>query len=98
MEEASSALWLHDLCGDAADAGAGQADDPGRGGRKVEHPAADEGAPVIDGDDHAAAAMAYPELGAERQGAVGRGQGGLIEALARGGLAAGFVAVRGTHP
>src|SRR6202790_2899272 len=57
-----------------------------------------EGAAVVDGDDDAAAAMGHPELGAERQGAMGCGQGILIEALAGGCLAAGFVAVEGGHP
>ena len=52
-----------------ADAGAGQADLAGRGGRKVENPAMDEGATVIDGDDDAASTMGHPSLvpnGSER--------------------------------
>ena len=86
-----------DLGGHPADAGAGQADGARRSGRKVENPAANERAPVIDGDDDAAAAMGDPELGAERQRAMGACHGVLIEVLARGGLAAGFVAVKGRH-
>ena len=49
----------------------------------------------IDRDDDAAVADGSPELGAERQRAVGRGHGVLVEALTGGGLAAGFIAVRG---
>src|SRR5476651_1101368 len=79
------------------DTGAGQADGAGRGGRKVEHPAMDERAAVIDGDDDALAAMGHPELGAERQRAVGASHGVFVETLAGGGLAAGFVAVKGCH-
>ena len=45
-----------DLGGDAADAGAGQADRTGSARGEVEDAAADERATVIDGDDHAAAA------------------------------------------
>src|SRR5882757_491625 len=86
-----------DLGGHAANAGTGQADFTRRGGRKVENTAMDEGAPVIDGNDHAAAAVGDPELGAERQRAMGAGQGVLIEALSRGGPAAGFIAVIGGH-
>ena len=41
--------------------------------------------------------MGHPQLGAERQGAVGRGHGVLVEALTGGGLAAGFIAVKGGH-
>ena len=67
----SKAPEVNDLGGDAADAGAGQADRARRAGREVENPAADERAAVIDGDDDAAAAMGHPQLGAERQRAVG---------------------------
>src|ERR1700682_1174137 len=84
-----------DLGSDAADAGAGQADCAGRSGRKIENPATDERDAVVAGDDHALAAMGNPELGAEREAAVSRGHGVLIEALAGGGLAAGFIAVKG---
>src|SRR6266550_5863772 len=87
-----------DLCSDAANAGTGQADRAGGARGQVEHPAADERAAVVDGHDDAAAAMAHSEFGAERQRTVGRRQGVLIETLARGGLAAGFVAVKGSHP
>ena len=83
-----------DLGSDAADAGAGQADGTGRSGRKIQNPATDERAAVVDGDDNALAAMGNPELGAEREAAVSRGHGVLIEALARGSLAAGFIAVK----
>src|SRR6266481_655702 len=87
-----------DLCSDAANAGTGQADRAGGARGQVKHPAADERAAVVDGDDDAAAAMGHPELGAEWQRAVGGREGTLIETLARGGLAAGFVAVKGSHP
>jgi len=88
----------NNLGGHPADAGAGQPDRTRSGGRKVEDPAADERAAVVDGDDDAAAAMGHPELGAEREGTMGRGQGVLIETLARGGPAAGFIAVVRGHP
>src|SRR6266436_8696539 len=87
-----------DLCSDAANAGTGQADRAGGARGQVKHPAADERAAVVDGDDDAAAAMGHPELGTERQRTVGGREGTLIETLARGGLAAGFVAVKGSHP
>src|SRR5256884_6812307 len=96
-EEAQNAL-RDDLGGDAADAGTAQADRAGGARGQVKHPAADERAAVVDGDDEAAGAMGHPELGTERQRTVGRRQGALIETLARGGLAAGFVAVKGSHP
>ena len=86
-----------DLGNHAADAGAGQADGASGASGQVEHTAADERATVVDGDDDAAVAMGDPELGAERQGAVGRGHGVLVEALAGRGLAAGFIAVKGGH-
>ena len=80
-----------------ADAGAGQADGAGGAGGEVEHAAADERATVVDGDDDAAAAMGNPEPGAERQAAMRRGHGVLVEARARRGLAAGFIAVKRGH-
>src|SRR5437867_10472 len=83
-----------DLGGDVADAGAGQADGAGSARGQVKHAALDEGTTVIDRDDDALATMGHPELGAERQRAVGRGQGVLVEALSGGGLAAGFIAVK----
>ena len=46
-----------DLCSDAANAGTGQADRAGGARGQVEHPAADERAAVVDGDDDAAAAI-----------------------------------------
>jgi hypothetical protein len=84
-----------DLGGDVADAGAGQADGTGSARGEVEHASLDEGATVVDRDDDALAAMGHPELGAERQGAVGRRHGVLVEALTGGGPAAGFIAVIG---
>src|SRR5438270_9074956 len=87
----------NDLGGDAADAGAGEADGAGGTGGEAEHPAAHEWATVIDGDDDARAAMGDAQLGAERQRTVRRGHGVLVEALARRGLAAGLVAVEGGH-
>src|SRR5947209_5673592 len=84
---------LDDLGGDVADASAGQPDRSRRPRGEVEHPAANERAAVVDGDDNAAAAMGDPELGAEWQAAVSRGHGFLVEALAGGSLATGLVAV-----
>ena len=78
-----------------ADAGAGQADGTGSTRGQVEDTSPDEGTTVIDRDDDALATMGHPELGAERQRAVGRGHGVLIEALTGGGPAAGFIAVVG---
>src|SRR6266702_4832222 len=86
-----------DLGNPPADAGAGQADHAGRTGGQVEHTATDERAAVVDGDDDTAITMGHPELGAERQAAVGRGHGAGVHALAGGGPAAGFVAVIGGH-
>src|ERR1700709_608507 len=86
-----------DLGGDLADAGAGQADGTGRARGKVEHAPLDEGTAVVDGNDDALAAVGHPQLGAERQRAVGAGHGVLVEASTRSGLAAGFVAVEGSH-
>ena len=54
-----------------ADAGAGQADGAGSARGEVEHAPLDEGTAVVDGDDHAAAAMGDAQLGAERQRAMG---------------------------
>jgi hypothetical protein len=87
-----------DLGGDVADAGRRQADRTGGARGQVKHAAADERTTVVDGDDDAAAAMGHPELGTERQRTVGRRHGVLIETLARGGLAARFVAVKLSHP
>jgi len=84
-----------DLGGDVADAGAGQADGAGSALGQVEYASPDEGTAIVDRDDDALAAMGYPELGAERQRAVGRSQGVLVEALTGGGPAAGFIAVIG---
>src|SRR5882757_5674185 len=81
-----------DLGGDAADAGTGEADGTCCTGRKVEHASPDERATVVDGDDHAAAAMGDAQLRAERQRAVGAGHGVLVEARTGSGLAAGFIA------
>ena len=88
----------NDLGGDAADAGAGQADGAGSAGGQVEHAAADERATVIDGHDDALAVMGHAQPGAERQRAVGTGHGALIETLARGGPAAGLVPGRNRRP
>src|SRR3954464_10753735 len=99
MEEAFKRLTrLHDVCDDAADAGAGQTDRAGGTRGQVEYAAADERAAVVDGDDDAAVAMGHLQFGTERQGTVGRGHGALIEALARGGPAAGFTTVIRSHP
>jgi threonine dehydratase len=76
-----------------ADAGAGQADGTGRTLGQVEHASPDEGTTVVDRYDDALATMGHPELGAERQRAVGGGHGVLVEALTGGGPAAGFTAV-----
>src|SRR5437016_5054323 len=70
-----------DLGGDPADAGAGQADRPRCARRQIEDTPPDEGTTIIDRDDDTLAAMGHPELGAERQRAVGRGHGALVEAL-----------------
>src|SRR5712664_4369272 len=86
-----------DLGNHAADASAGQADGASGAGGQVKYTATDERATVVDGDDDAAVAMGDPELGAERQGAVGRGHSVLVEALAGCGLAAGFIAGKGGH-
>ena len=62
-----------DLGGDPADAGAGQADRAGGAGGQVEHPAADERATVVDGDDDARPPWVTRSLvpnGSERWAAV----------------------------
>src|SRR5689334_22776214 len=80
-----------DFRGDMAETGDAQC--ARRAPGKVDHPAADERAAVIDRDDDGAAAVADTQLGAERQAAMGAGHGVLVEALARGGPVAGLVAV-----
>src|SRR3954452_1011539 len=85
------------LGGDPADAGAGETHGAGGAGGEVEDAAADKRAAVVDGDDDAAVAVGHSEFGAERQAAVSRGHGVLVEARSGGGLAAGFVAVKGGH-
>src|SRR6185437_6731601 len=97
MQAASRTPLRDDLGGDAADAGAGQADGAGGAGRQIEHAAADERSTVIDGHDDAAAAMGDAQLGAERQRAVGAGHGAGVHALARRGPVAGLIAVIGGH-
>src|ERR1700744_911273 len=92
-----NARLADDLGGDLADAGAGQADGAGGAGRAGEHKAAHERATVIDGDDDALAVVGDPQLGAERQRAMGAGHGAGIHALARRGAAAGLVAGIGGH-
>src|SRR5437763_3670069 len=86
-----------DLGGDTTNAGTGQADGAGGTRGQIEDAATDERAAVIDGDDDALAAMGDAQPGAERQRAVGRGHGALVEALAGSGPAAGFIAVEGGH-
>src|ERR1700733_14855872 len=86
-----------DFGGDTADAGASQADGAGSARGQVEHAATNEGPTVIDGDDDACTAMGDPQSGAEWQRAVGAGHGVLIEVLAGGRPATGFVAVIGGH-
>src|SRR5437763_8037458 len=86
-----------DLGGDTTNAGTGQADGAGGTRGQIEDAATDERAAVIDGDDDALAAMGDAQPGAERQRAVGRGHGALVEALAGSGPAAGFIAVIGGH-
>src|SRR4051812_17207537 len=83
----------NDLGGDVADAGASQPDGTGSALGQVEHASPDEGATVVDRYDDALATMGHPELGAERQRAVGGGHCVLVEALTGGGPAAGFIAV-----
>src|SRR5262245_59655204 len=90
---AGCALLGNDLGGDVADTGAGQTDGAGGALGEVEHATADERTTVVDRDDDALATMGDAELGAERQRAVGRRHGVLVEALAGGSPAARFVAV-----
>ena len=73
----------------------GQADGACRALGEIEHAAANEGATIVDRHDDAAAAMGDAELGAERQRAMSCGHGVLVEALARRGAGAGFIAVIG---
>src|SRR5262245_22948398 len=84
---------LENLGGDGADAGRRQANCTRGAGGEVEHASLDEGTTVVDGDDDTAAPVGDAQLGAERQRAVGRRHVVLVEALARGGLAAGLIAV-----
>src|SRR5260370_20855353 len=77
---------LHDLGGDAADPGAGQADRAGSARGEGQHAAADERAAIVDGDDDAAVAMGHLELGTERQGAAGGGHSLSVHALAASGF------------
>lgn len=86
---------LDDFGGDLADAT--EANGAGCAGREVEHPAADKRPSIVDGHNDAAAAMGHPQLGAEWQRAMGAGHGVLIEPLARGGLAAGLIAIIGRN-
>src|SRR5690242_15462182 len=82
-----------DLGGDVADTGAGQADRTRGAGGEIEHASLHEGTTVVDRDDDALAPVGDPQLGAERQRAVGGRHGVLVEALPRGGLVPGLVAV-----
>ena len=88
---------LHHLGDHAADAAAGQSDRAGGARRQIEHAAADERATIVDGDDHAAAAVGDLELGPERQAAMSGGHGVRIHALAGRGPVAGFKSVIGGH-
>src|ERR1700692_2476529 len=88
----------YDFGDDTADAGAGQTDRASLARGKIQHHAANERPAVIDGNDHAAVAIGYPEPGPKRQRAVGACHRILIETLARRGFAAGFVAVKGRYP
>jgi hypothetical protein len=81
----------NDFGGDAADAA--QAENAGGTLGQVQNPAAHEWTAIVDRDDDAAVAMADPKFGAEWQRAVGAGHGILVEMLAGGGPAAGFIAV-----
>src|SRR6202035_3241438 len=87
-----------DFGDDTADAGAGQTDRASRARGQIQHPTANERTTVIDGNDHAAVAMGYPEPGPKRQRAVGACHRILIETLARRGFAAGLCAVKGRYP
>ena len=88
---------LHNLGDNAANAAARQPDRAGGTFRQIQDTAADERAAIIDGDHHAAAAVGNPQLGPERQTAMGGGHGVLVEALAGRGSAAGFTAVIGGY-
>jgi hypothetical protein len=82
------AVLLLNFGDNPTDTAARQADHARCTGRKIQNPATDEGAPIIDGHDHAAAAMRDFDAGAEWQGTVSGSQGVLVEALAgRGALA-----------
>src|SRR6185312_15923826 len=85
-------ISAHDFARDLAETG--DPEHAGGTGGEIEHPAANERAAVVDGDDDGAAAMAHAQLGAERQRTVGAGHGVLVETLARGGLAAGLITVK----
>src|SRR5215472_1095488 len=82
-----------DLCGHLTEAFDAQR--TGCGGREIEHTATHIRTAIVDRDDDAAVAMGHAQFGAERQRTMGAGHGVLIEPLARGGLAAGLVAVEG---
>jgi len=84
---------LHDLGSDVADARGRQADGARGALGKVEHASLDEGSAVIDRDDDAAAPVGDAQLGSERQRTVRSRHVVLIEALARGSLAAGLIAI-----
>jgi hypothetical protein len=88
---------LHNLGDDAANAAARQPDRAGGTFRQIQDTAADERAAIIDGDHNAAATVGNPQLGPERQTAMGGGHGVLVEALAGRGSAAGFTAVIGGY-
>lgn len=95
--EVSEERRLHDFGNDPADAAAREADSLGSTLGQVEHAAANEGAAIVDGDDDAAAAVGDPQTRTERQAAMSCSHCVLIEALARCGAAAGFVAVKGSY-
>ena len=88
---------LDDFGNDPANAGAREANCAGGGGGQIKDPTTDERPAIIDGDDHATAAMGHAEARAKRQRAMGTGQGVLVETLAGGRAAAGLVAVIGGH-
>src|SRR5579872_6219149 len=97
MEEAREAPLRNDLGGHAAHAGADQTDRACCAGRKVKHPAANEGPAVVDGDDDAAVAMRHPQLGAGLERTMSGRNDVLVEALPRGDPAASLVAVERGH-
>src|SRR3569623_368263 len=84
---------LLNFCDHLTDAAAGKADGACCALGKVKYAAADERTTIADRYDDAAAAMGDLEAGAEGQRAVCGGHGVLVETLAGGSLAAGFVAV-----